>query len=52
MFRFTIRDVLWLTVVVGSAIAAFLRWQKADGEAVRRRNWESTRAPQRAFAWP
>jgi len=28
MFRFTIRDILWLTVVVAVALAILLRWSR------------------------
>ena len=33
MFRFTIRDVLWLTVVVGMAIGWWLLWRSIPIEA-------------------
>ena len=35
MFRFTIRDVLWLTVVVGLALGWFVHW----------RSWKANRPP-------
>ena len=35
MFRFTIRDVLWLMVVVGMAVAWFLTWQRLTVQRVR-----------------
>jgi hypothetical protein len=39
MFRFTIRDVLWLTVVVALAAGWWLDHRRADR---RERNWGGT----------
>jgi hypothetical protein len=54
MFRFTIRDVLWLTVVVAMAAgwycdrtrqaAAFLMHARTQGELIRSANAEAERA--------
>ena len=30
MFRFTIRDVLWLTVVVAIFVAGYVEWRAGD----------------------
>jgi hypothetical protein len=42
MFRFTIRDVLWLTVVVGMALAWWFQFQKTKEESLRRQAWEKS----------
>ena len=34
MFRFTIRDVLWLTVIVAMGLCLYLQWERA-------KKWES-----------
>jgi multidrug resistance efflux pump len=40
MFRFTIRDVLWLTVVVAVALAVRLAWMR-DHEWQRQKHQET-----------
>ena len=40
MFRFTIRDVLWLMVVVGLGLAWWFQFQKANEESLARKTWE------------
>jgi len=42
MLRFTIRDVLWLTVVVGMALAWWFQFQRANEESLRRKTWEKS----------
>ena len=45
MFRFTIRDVLWLTVVVGMALGWWITARRARDLEIDRKLWE-TRALQ------
>ena len=42
MFRFTIRDVLWLMVVVGMGVAWWFQFQRANEESLRRKTWEKS----------
>jgi hypothetical protein len=42
MLRFTIRDVLWLTVVVGIALAWWFQFQTTSNESIRRQAWEKS----------
>jgi hypothetical protein len=42
MFRFTIRDVLWLTVVVGLGCGWWLQFRSITEESLRRKNWEES----------
>ncbi len=41
MFRFTIRDVLWLTVVVGLVGALLIEWHARRNERLATVNWTS-----------
>ena len=43
MFRFTIRDVLWLTVVVGLAVAWWVEHRAAMKRATAKPRWEYRR---------
>jgi hypothetical protein len=42
MFRFTIRDVLWLMVVVGVSLCLRSQFIAYQAESAMRRNWEQT----------
>src|SRR5688500_16776372 len=41
MFRFTIRDVLWLTAVVAVSVAWWTQVQRAERVEVERKLWET-----------
>ena len=44
MFRFTIRDVLWLMVVVGLACGWWMQWRAGKHYQTKAANWETKAA--------
>ena len=50
MFRFTIRDVLWLTVVAALAVAWFIEHQRAHGRYTRQLRIIATELDQSLFS--